>query len=42
MLDTDGNSKWQVSTPGGSKDYSNMIKYKQIDKETDMIIATSG
>jgi outer membrane protein assembly factor BamB len=42
LLDSDGNSKWQYSTPDGSSDYSNMIKYKQIDAATDMVIASSG
>jgi hypothetical protein len=42
MLDTDGNSKWQVSTPNGDNEHSNMIKYFPIDASTDMIVATSG
>ena len=41
LLDTDGNFKWQYSTPNGGAN-SNMIKYKQIDAVTDMVIATSG
>ena len=42
LLDSDGNSKWQYSAPDGDNTYSNMIKYKQIDPATDMVIATSG
>ena len=42
LLDSDGNSKWQYSTPYGNNWYSNSIKYKNIDVTTDMIIATSG
>ena len=42
LLDTDGYSKWQYSTPEGNNTYSNMIKYLQIDGSTDMVIATSG
>ncbi len=42
LLDTDGNSKWQYSTPNGDSTNSNMIKYLQIDSSTDMVIATSG
>ena len=42
MLDSDGNSKWQYSTTHGHSTQSNMIKYKQIDAATDMVIATSG
>ena len=42
LLDSDGNSKWQYSTPDGSSTLSNMIKYKQIDSAIDMVIATSG
>ena len=42
MLDSDGNSKWQYSTTDGHSLQSNMIKYKQIDAATDMVIATSG
>jgi hypothetical protein len=42
LLDLDGNSKWQYSTPDGHSSLSSMIKYKQIDLATDMVIATSG
>jgi hypothetical protein len=42
LLDTNGSSKWQISTPGGDMTNGNMIKYKQIDAATDMVIATSG
>ena len=42
LLDINGNTKWQYSTPDGDKFYSNMIKYKEIDESTDMVIATSG
>jgi outer membrane protein assembly factor BamB len=42
LLDTDGNSKWQYSTPDGHEVYSNTINYKEIDTSTDMVIATSG
>jgi hypothetical protein len=42
LLDSDGNSLWQYSTPDGTENKSNMIKYKQIDAATDMVIATSG
>ena len=42
LLDTDGNSKWQYSTPDGHSEKSNSIKYKEIDAARDMIIATSG
>jgi hypothetical protein len=42
LLDSDGNSKWQYSTPDGHPTLSNMIKYKEIDVATDMVIATSG
>jgi hypothetical protein len=41
-LDKDGKSIWQYSTPDSDKDCSNTITYKQIDAETDMVIATSG
>jgi hypothetical protein len=42
LLDIDGNTKWQYSTPDGSDTQSNMIKYIEIDESTDMVIATSG
>jgi hypothetical protein len=42
FLDANGNSLWQFSTPDGYHGTSNMIKYKEIDASTDMIIATSG
>jgi hypothetical protein len=46
LLDTNGASWWQYSTPDGDNTYSNMIKYKQIldptGPPTDMVIATSG
>ena len=42
LLDTDGNSLWQYSTPDGDSGNSNMIKYLQIDASTDMVLATSG
>jgi hypothetical protein len=42
LLDTNGNSKWQYSTPDGHRTIGNMIKYKQIVPATDMVIATSG
>jgi hypothetical protein len=42
LLDSDGNSYWQYSTPGGNSFNSKIIKYKEIDAENDMIIATSG
>jgi hypothetical protein len=41
LLDINGNTKWQFSTPDSSTK-SNMIKYKEIDESTDMVIATSG
>jgi hypothetical protein len=42
LLDIDGNTKWQYSTPEGDSTFNNMIKYKEIDESTDMIVATSG
>ena len=42
LLDTNGNSHWQYSTPGGDSSKSNSIKYKEIYAAKDMIIATSG
>ena len=42
LLDTNGNSKWQYSTRDGHETIGNMIKYKEIDAATDMVIATSG
>lgn len=42
LVDTDGNPKWQFSTPDGDTLTSNKIQYKLIDTLTDMIIATSG
>ena len=42
LLDTNGNSIWQYSTPDGDTEYSNIIKYKEIDASTDTVIATSG
>jgi hypothetical protein len=42
FLDTTGNSIWQYSTTGGHQTEGNLIKYKEIDAATDMIIATSG
>jgi hypothetical protein len=41
LLDIDGNTKWQYSTPEGGSN-NNMIKYKEIDESTDMVVATSG
>ena len=41
LLDTNGNSIWQYSTLDGGEN-SNIIKYKDIDTLTDMVIATSG
>ena len=41
LLDIDGNSKWQYSTPDGDSTKSNTIKYKEIDAATDLVIATS-
>jgi hypothetical protein len=41
LLDIDGNTKWQYSTPEGGVN-SNMIKYIEIDESTDMVIAISG
>jgi hypothetical protein len=42
LLDINGNTKWQYSNPDGQITNSNMIKYKEIDESTDMVIATSG
>ena len=43
LLDLDGTILWQFSIPAGSGGgNSNMIKYKEIDGATDMIIATAG
>ncbi len=42
LLDIDGNSKWQYSTPDGSSTDNNVIQYKDIDSATDIVIATSG
>ncbi len=42
LLDLDGNSKWQYSTPDGDSDIGNWLYYKKIDGATDMIAATSG
>jgi hypothetical protein len=42
LLDSNGNSKWQYSTPDGGSTYSNTINYKEIGPSTDMVIATSG
>jgi hypothetical protein len=41
LLDIDGNTKWQYSTPEGGGN-SNMIKYKEIGISTDMVVAISG
>jgi hypothetical protein len=41
LIDIDGNTKWQYSTPDSSTS-NNMIKYKEIDESTNMVIATSG
>ena len=42
LLDINGNSQWQYSTPDGSSTSNNMIQYKDIDSATDIVIATSG
>ncbi len=42
LLDSDGNSIWQYSTPDGDSLFSNTINYKEIDSANDMVIATSG
>ncbi len=42
LLDTSGNSIWSFSTSGGFPTDGNVIKYKEIDAATDMVIATSG
>ena len=41
LIDVNGNSKWQYSTPDGDSTKSNTIKYKEIDAATDLVIATS-
>jgi hypothetical protein len=42
LLDINGDTKWQYSTPEGDSTLNNMIKYKEIDEWTDMVVATSG
>jgi hypothetical protein len=42
LLDNDGYTKWQYSTPEGDSTLNNMIIYKEIDEWTDIVIATSG
>ena len=42
LLDINGISIWQYSTPGGNQNEGNLIKFKEIDTATDMIIATTG
>jgi hypothetical protein len=37
-----GNSLWQFRTPNGDDKNNNLIIYKSIDIDTDMILATSG
>ncbi len=42
LLDLNGDSKWQYSTPDGSSSKSNLIQYKNMGADLDMVIATSG
>ena len=43
MIETEfGDSLWQFITPNGDNKNNNLIIYKSIDIDTDMILATSG
>jgi hypothetical protein len=42
FVDINGNPKWQYSTPDGDSLSSNIIKFKELDLLTDMVVATSG
>ena len=42
MMDSDGNYKWAYKFDSGIYQISNLIEYKEIDANTDMVIATSG
>ena len=42
LMDINGDSKWQYSTPDGDSSKNNLIEYEDIDSATDMVIATSG
>ena len=42
MMDSDGNYKWAYAFWDGDSVYNNLIDYKAIDSNTDMLITTGG